>query len=76
MPTFIQNIKKKMRHCRGQKAEAIIVERKGLPPLIKHEDFTGTMDDLNAMISSDEKNEREVIEYVKRKQKWIELKIE
>ena len=53
-----------------------IVRRKQAPPLIKHEEFIGTLVELNNKISCLKNNEREAQEHVQQMVKWIELTVE
>ena len=54
----------------------VVKERKGWPPLIKHQDFTGTLDELKQRISTVQQHEKEAREFIKRRTKLIELSTE
>ena len=65
-----------MKHRRAELNNTSIVIRPSWPPLIKHEDFTGTLVELSKKISSVRKSENEAREFVKRNTKWIDVTIE
>ena len=65
-----------MKHRRAELNDTSIVIRPGWPPLIKHEEFTGTLDELSKRIPSTRKNKNEAHEYLKKGKKWIEITIE
>ena len=65
-----------MKHRRAELNETSIVQRPGWPPLIKHEEFTGTLVKLSKKISSVRQNENEAREFVTKNTKLIELTFE
>ena len=65
-----------MKHRRAELNDTAIVIRPGWPPLIKHEEFTGTLVELSKKISTMRKSENEAREFVRNNTKWIELTIE
>ena len=73
-----KSINFEMRRCRDDVNDTAIVvkERKGRPPLIKHQDFTGTIQELKQRISTAIQHEKEAREFVKRRLKLIEINIE
>ena len=64
-----------MNDRRAELNDTAVVIRPGWPPLIKHEEFTGTLEQLSKEISSVRKSENEAREFVTRNTKWIELTI-
>ena len=65
-----------MKHRRAESNDTSIARRPGWPPLIKHEEFTGTLVQLSKEISSVRKNENEAHEYLEKGEKRIKIIIE